>query len=585
VIYDWLAECIGNHANCSEIGSYLPTRVIEVGSADGFSRFSARLVHSQELQGRAVGYTALSHCWGSVRRPVMTTKENLTLHLRGLDLNLLPKTYRDAITITRKLNIQYLWIDSLCIIQDDTTDWEREAANMALVYGHAYLTIAAASATDSTGGCYIDDVIQSTNLQIKIDHPKGMQTNVYIRCPAYRPNTFYESPLHQRGWVLQEVILSRRTLYFTQDQMFWQCNSGQYAEDGLEVGDGGFKIHVDNLESKKIQFGRLEHPSWSHWGSLISRDPGNLAIYDLSTPMAAFNTWWRWVADYRSRRLTEVNDRFAALAGIVKHYQTRTNDKPLAGLWERDLKHHLLWAFQEPSREEVKYKSLVGSGISWRAPSWSWFAIDGIPIYPPQLSLQEQDSNDITKPGMQFLRSEILWSGEPLTSSLIKAALHLRGLIREMTLHQLRNARLPGEEVIPGVPKYTNSLICSVGEQPLDRPRQDDSLNSPFPLDYRSEAHFDHHDPKRKTVLCLLVAKSETEEKMLMIEPTGNAANEYRRVGIATHTHEGWGYEYCYKHECKSDECERLGFCTGPRRLFMYNNCFQGLKEMVISLV
>jgi hypothetical protein len=585
VIYDWLAECIGNHADCSDIGPYLPTRVIDVGSADRFSSFSVRLVHSQELQGRTAAYTALSHCWGSVRNPVKTTRENLTLHLRGLDFNLLPKTYRDAITITRKLKIQYLWIDSLCIIQDDTADWEHEAANMALVYSHAYLTIAAASTTDSTGGCYIHDTIQPTNLQIKIDHPKGMQTNAYIRSPAYRPNTFYESPLHQRGWILQEVILSRRTLYCTQDQMFWQCNSRQYAEDGLEVGGGGFKIYVDNMQGKKT--GCLEYPSWSHWGSFISRDPGNLAIYDLSTPMAAFNTWWRWVADYRSRQLTQVNDRFAALAGIVKHYQTRTNDKPLAGLWERDLKHHLLWAFQEPSWKAVKHQSLVDSGISCRAPSWSWAAIDGRPVHPPQLSPQEQDSNSTTKPGVHFLRSEILWSGEPLTSSLMKAELHLRGLIREMTLHQLRNVstRSPGERVIPCMPESHNSLICSPEGQPSDRLRPADSLNSPCPLDYRSEAHFDHHDPRRKTVLCLLVAKSGTEEKMLMIEPTGNAANEYRRLGIATHTHVRGGYRYCDRHGCTSDVCERKSSCTGPQRWFLHDDCFQGLDDMTISLV
>lgn len=123
------------------------------------------------------------------------------------------------------------------------------------------------------------------------------------------------------------------------------------------------------MEAKRT--GRLRYPSWSNWGSFISRDPGNLAIYDLSKP-TAFNTWWRWVADYRSRQLTQVNDRFAALAGIIKHYQTRTNDKPLAGLWERDLKYHLLWAYREPSLGAVKTQSLVDWGIPWRAPSWSW---------------------------------------------------------------------------------------------------------------------------------------------------------------------------------------------------------------------
>lgn len=339
-----------------------------------------RLVHSQDLERRSAAYIALSHCWGVGNLPMKTTKGNFQSHLHSLDFNYMPKTFKDAIIITRKLMIQYLWIDSLCIIQDDTHDWEREAMSMSLVYSGAYLTIAAASATDSRGGCYIDHVIPQTNLQIKIDHPKGTQSNVYVRCPAYRPDTFYDSPLHQRGWVLQEVILSRRTLYFTKDQMFWQCNSQQYAEDGLEVGDGGFKVYVDNMVHEHKRFGRLEHPSWSDWGMFISREPGNLAIYDLSTPVAAFQTWWRWVVDYRSRRLTKAADQFAALAGIVKYYQSITGDRPLAGLWKHDIASHLLWTYQSPS--SIKYKYEVGTTAAWQAP----FLVLGIDRWNAHLS-------------------------------------------------------------------------------------------------------------------------------------------------------------------------------------------------------
>ncbi|ORY13348.1 heterokaryon incompatibility, partial [Clohesyomyces aquaticus] len=104
-----------------------------------------KLVETKE--GQTGCYVALSHCWGSPENhPLETTKENYGERLAGVPLENLPKTFRGVVKITNHIGVKYLWIDSLCIIQDDTEDWKQEAAKMGAVYEYARLTIAAADA-------------------------------------------------------------------------------------------------------------------------------------------------------------------------------------------------------------------------------------------------------------------------------------------------------------------------------------------------------------------------------------------------------------------------------------------------------
>ncbi|KAF0320296.1 het domain-containing protein [Colletotrichum asianum] len=103
-------------------------------------------------------YVALSHCWGPEQlHPPETTWSNLRQRQECIDLTTLPSTFRDAVLVTRNLGVQYLWIDSLCIVQDDTADWQTESSKMAGYYSNAYLVISAAQAEDSTQG-FLDAV-------------------------------------------------------------------------------------------------------------------------------------------------------------------------------------------------------------------------------------------------------------------------------------------------------------------------------------------------------------------------------------------------------------------------------------------
>jgi hypothetical protein len=140
----------------------LPTRVLDLGTLPGrkamsntndwdglFVNGTCRLAEKREQEMGQ--YVALSYCWGT-SLTYKTITGRLESHRRGIDFAQLPRTLQDAIMMTRYLDLRYIWIDCLCIIQDDKLDWEREAGNMASIYSNSYLTIAAARAHHSAEG-------------------------------------------------------------------------------------------------------------------------------------------------------------------------------------------------------------------------------------------------------------------------------------------------------------------------------------------------------------------------------------------------------------------------------------------------
>jgi hypothetical protein len=154
----WLEDCRSGHEACTSTMSgeiitefdnpALPSRVLDLGHKD--TGYYVRLLETNREHGQ---YCALSHCWGRLdKRPIVTTRCTLGDHTRSIEFKELPKTFQDAVTVTRGIGVRYLWIDSLCIVQDDTDDWEKEAGK---IYERAILTIAASGAQDSTKGCFI----------------------------------------------------------------------------------------------------------------------------------------------------------------------------------------------------------------------------------------------------------------------------------------------------------------------------------------------------------------------------------------------------------------------------------------------
>ncbi|OCL15185.1 HET-domain-containing protein, partial [Glonium stellatum] len=147
IVRPWLDECVSSHDACrSRQRSHLPKRVISVGSHD-----HAPCLY--ESHGEESDYIALSYCWG-LGRSLTTTKSSYAARVTGISWEDFPNTIRDAMIFTQNIGVQFIWIDALCIIQDDAEDWRVEAAKMASIYENALLTLSATASDSTNSGCF-----------------------------------------------------------------------------------------------------------------------------------------------------------------------------------------------------------------------------------------------------------------------------------------------------------------------------------------------------------------------------------------------------------------------------------------------
>lgn len=211
----------------------MPTRVLYVGDRkdSGYNPDCVCLVRGSETSRKE--YFALSHCWGNLRdedkKAYCTTQDNIDRRQRGFSLSELPMTFQDAVKVTRELGVLYLWIDSLCIIQygDNGEDWKHESSRMESVFSEAYCTIAATAAISSNAGFLERDISPE---YIYVQDTSGMQFYISTDIDDF-DNDVGKAPLNTRAWVMQEAVLSRRTIHFSANQTYWECGEGVYCEN------------------------------------------------------------------------------------------------------------------------------------------------------------------------------------------------------------------------------------------------------------------------------------------------------------------------------------------------------------------
>ena len=358
----WVSNCVENHPECSwsldasRIDPVLPFRVLDVG--DGSSAdYVPRLWRSGSQRGK---WVTLSHRWGEVDI-LKTVRENVEELEAGIDVSKLPATFQDAIFLTRHLGLRYLWIDSLCIIQNSPQDWLREAASMPNIYRNSHITIAAAATENSTGGIFIDrswlPISKPCKLPVMVDSAKNYGS-VYFDVPfdAKLDKNLETNYLRTRAWCIQESLLSHRLLTFDTLQMSYTC-----VREGL----------VESREMPRI-LAREERNKFleQFQGGASTLRPG-----DSDTLRRMIISWYDIVYDYTRRDLTFSNDKLVAISGIANIVGTCIQDKYYAGLWRHDMPRALLWSpYEEETLPNAPHKS--GLPPIYRAPSWSWASIE-----------------------------------------------------------------------------------------------------------------------------------------------------------------------------------------------------------------
>lgn len=218
VIRQWLKHCDHHHTCSPTDPAMLPTRVIDVGLED---QTMVRLCGTQGCRGK---YVALSHRWGNtdINPPFSTNRDNIETRMRGIHVIDLPVTFQDAVNVTRKLGMRYLWIDSICIIQGSDGDWDEEAKRMEDVFSSAYCVVAATRASGTADG-----FLKPPSSRSFVTFPDGLESCFYV-CEAIDDFDQHvtQADLNKRGWVYQERALARRTIHFTKEQMYWECGDG-----------------------------------------------------------------------------------------------------------------------------------------------------------------------------------------------------------------------------------------------------------------------------------------------------------------------------------------------------------------------
>ncbi|KIW05848.1 uncharacterized protein PV09_03051 [Verruconis gallopava] len=396
----WFKRCLGEHKSCasaksqSSDDSQYPSRLLYLGTGD--EPLQARLVISEQDLSDRPEFVTLSYCWG--KKPFMKlTQDVLEQFRKNIDFESLPKTFKDAILVTRLLDHSYIWIDALCIIQDSKEDWRNESAKMGSIYRHSVLTIAALGASDSSQGCftarhpcvYGDIPLSSGKITIT------SRTSSHHGQPQFRREFEVEgkaaSPLKTRGWCVQEELLSPRTLYFGSSGIFWQCIECE-ADEGYPVGTRGQQENLKSALFRTISSGQF---NLSHWRIILER--------------------------YTRCKLTYPSDKIVAISGVANLLGRAAGEEFVEGMWKRDIWRELLWH----SRDIRWADNHTCHRLENDHPSFSWASV-GQAItffrydYPNQTS--------IAAPSVSIVE-DVQTSG-----TAIKHKLHIRSQLREVIL-------------------------------------------------------------------------------------------------------------------------------------------------------
>ncbi|EEU38644.1 uncharacterized protein NECHADRAFT_82999 [Fusarium vanettenii 77-13-4] len=338
MVSSWIEECLETHPDCAKTEQItrekrkFPTRLLDLTSG--------KVVLREGI--RPDRYVCLSHCWGKTTHTALTTKKTFKDHLVSIDWDCLTQTFQDAITICRRLNIPFLWIDSLCIIQDWDEDWKREAALMGSIYESAFLTIAATKASDSSGGCFskADPAFLGSPVP---GHPGWLVREQRTKFPATwfdLANDSSKFPLLSRAWVYEEMRLSRRILHFCSDEIMWGCCSVRKSKSGTSNEYRDSEKQPFYPETTDIEVGEYAH-------------------------LDCVGLWRQTVTEFSRLNITYHTDKLPAMAALAERMaEMRSGDDTyLAGLWRSTLAQDLLWKLKYESSRQPQ-----PSGV----PTWSW---------------------------------------------------------------------------------------------------------------------------------------------------------------------------------------------------------------------
>lgn len=457
-------DCIHNHDGCnrtSRFKSRMPTRLL--------------LIHDEYPEARLIDtlgepnlFVALSYCWGKNNVNNLTLTKDTERSLRqGLPFEKFPRTLRDALLVTQKLKVRYLWIDAICIFQDSPVDWIEESARMRDVYSGALFTIDAATATGSDVGMFCKRQPPGPRCILEWRNGQALPQFVYLRSASeFSDTTLRDSATSKRAWTLQEDLLAPRTLHFGAQQISFDCAQGRFDECGRHTAPT--QIYNDKralqdfyyASSRRVALWRrlklpleMDIPYYSFTHSSDRAYLDNKALFrrrllqvirmDSWTRsngeiITSHRHWGEIVFQFTSRSMTEAGDVLPALAGLAEQFQhIKGGDDYVAGMWKGDLSSTLGWHRLTPSEllatggEGMNAKTLPRP-TQYLAPSWSWAAVLGGIVLFPNLWTTPRNETLSVRPHIRIKKVHIETAGHQPFGKILSGYLVLEGPIHDI---------------------------------------------------------------------------------------------------------------------------------------------------------
>ncbi|KAF2017636.1 HET-domain-containing protein [Aaosphaeria arxii CBS 175.79] len=404
-----IQNCVAHHSSCQQNASTaLPTRLLDVLSGDDPDGVRLCLIESNGSdQSYEVGeYCTLSYCYGTGTKIPRTTTKTLQAYQKNIPWIVLPRTFQQAITLTRDLGVRWLWIDALCIVQDDVTDRDREIQNLDTIFGNSFLTMAATSASDSDHGLFRSKI---TTDKLPVTDNTGWVSDVYVReQPTHysfkasfdeeahmndwelpfntSPDVNLHTPLLTRAWAYAESLLARRVLHFTDSELILECREG-YQCECERIDNSLYDSRATNTVKQELSRMLSEAVSESDLStssetlrddradSLVSK----FAATSINGPTEALfqarddalQLWSYIVTEHTARKLTHEEDRLSSIVGVAKVLNRIIQSGYVAGHYTYSTLG-LLWY---PNDGNICHRP------DNSVPSWSWASIEGSPIF------------------------------------------------------------------------------------------------------------------------------------------------------------------------------------------------------------
>ncbi|PVI08227.1 HET-domain-containing protein [Periconia macrospinosa] len=375
-IKTWVETCNETHTGCmkrkkanSASAQAIPTRLLHIA---GPPKSAFKVIETATTPVRGP-YASLSHCWGGDTFVELRQKTKKQFMTDGVPWQMMTKNFQDAIEIARFIGVEYIWIDSLCIIQGPDGDFSSEASKMHQVYRNSYCNIALVDSPNSKGGAFRS---RNPNYVAPVRYVPKEESAIFGHKPwgviagDLWDRELLKTFLYVRGWVFQERMLSPRILHFAKNQVFWDCPS----LSACETLPSGLPQPMDKTaRSERHWRGRLQEPE-ERTAPLVG--PNDEPPYDF---------WREAVQKYTTCNLTKGRDKLIAMWGIAKLMRDEFKCEYGHGLWERNLEDQLAWRVAECQLLERPSESKE-EHISRNIPSWSWASMDGRIDVPDQLT-------------------------------------------------------------------------------------------------------------------------------------------------------------------------------------------------------